>query len=52
MVYGVAMGPPELSPYFWRDLNEYSSLIENLARYNYSLNIKTQNLTNALLNEK
>ena len=41
VVYAVAMGPPELSPYFQRDFNEYSTLIDNFARYNYSLNIKT-----------
>jgi hypothetical protein len=51
IVFECAMAPPELTPYFLRDFNELSELVEQLAHHNYTFGAKTQEVTNAMVNE-
>ena len=52
IVYDVAMAPPELTPYFQRDFNDLSDLIEQSAKYNHTLIVKAKQVTNAMVNDR
>jgi len=47
-VFDVAMVPPEQSPFFQRDLNELSELIEKAARNNHALSSKARQIANGV----